>query len=870
MDFIKGGIKVKGKQRWYAVFACVLIVCILCMSGQPIALAVSDAQEENISYEAVDNSEVTASLTEEGEQSGPENEEYKDSDIVRVSIFLKSPAVIDQGYSTKGISKNASAQSFRSKIINEQLAVQRSIERNIGKQLDVKWNLTLIENIISANVEYGQIEKIKQMDDVEDVMIEQTYYPDVVSTHDNAEPSMIFSSQMVHLSGSWNAGYTGAGRRIAIVDTGLDTDHQSVDADAYEYALRLNADEKGMSYEEYLNSLDMLDVEEISGVMSKLNAYQKGGNDPQQLHINKKIPYAYSYSTYSYDVTHDNDNAGAHGSHVAGIAAANRFVKINGEMVEALNAVMMAGNAPDAQIIAMDVFGDMGAMSGDIMAAVEDAILLGADTINLSLGTTAPGYSTASSLGGFMDKLKNSESVASISAGNSYDWAYLSRPGNLYADDVNTFTCGDPGSGADSLTVASVQNIGKITSGSLTAGGRLVEYSESFSYSSNPRNTPIIDMDTSADGSGTEYEYIYFEHYSYADSYVGYEDLVNGKVVLCSRGDNTFSEKANNAMKAGAIAVIIYNNVSGTLNMDLSDFTYDAPCVFITKEDAKKFVDAGTEHMGTDGQTYYTGTLKISKGSTMIPGAEGAAYEMSFFSSWGVTGDLALKPEISAPGGYIYSIDGSSKTETDRYTTMSGTSMAAPQIAGIGALVREYISDKGYHASFANSDRGLTQSILMSTAAPIKDANGNYYPVIQQGAGLVDAAAATSADSYIKMNKNATASYDDGKVKAELGDDPDRTGIYSFSFTVNNLDGKTHTYDLSADVFAQNSYEANSRTGNGNSPYNTYYMDRATRVLDASAVFSVGGASVDSVTVPAGGSATVKATISLTETAKRD
>ena len=78
---------------------------------------------------------------------------------------------------------------------------------------------------------------------------------------------------------------------------------------------------------------------------------------------------------------------------------------------------------------------------------------------------------------------------------------------------------------------------------------------------------------------------------------------------------------------------------------------------------------------------------------------------------------------------------------------------------------------------------------MMSTAEPVvNNENNAYYPVIQQGAGMVNAAAATSADSYIKMRADATASWADGKVKAELGDDPARTGRYDFRFTVHNLD----------------------------------------------------------------------------------
>ena len=88
----------------------------------------------------------------------------------------------------------------------------------------------------------------------------------------------------------------------------------------------------------------------------------------------------------------------------------------------------------------------------------------------------------------------------------------------------------------------------------------------------------------------------------------------------------------------------------------------------------------------------------------------------------------------------------------------------------------------------------------------IEEESGCYYPVMRQGAGLVDADAAVSADTYVLMNGDATVSCEDGKVKAELGDDPERTGEYGFSFTLNNLTEKDLEYTLAADFFTQDIY----------------------------------------------------------------
>ena len=86
--------------------------------------------------------------------------------------------------------------------------------------------------------------------------------------------------------------------------------------------------------------------------------------------------------------------------------------------------------------------------------------------------------------------------------------------------------------------------------------------------------------------------------------------------------------------------------------------------------------------------------------------------------------------------------------------------MAAPQVAGITALVKQYIEDKGLSQE-GLTDRALAQSIMMFTAKPMKDGDGEYYPVFQQGAGLVNAADATSFDSYVLVEGQP-----DGKAKA--------------------------------------------------------------------------------------------------------
>lgn len=135
----------------------------------------------------------------------------------------------------------------------------------------------------------------------------------------------------------------------------------------------------------------------------------------------------------------------------------------------------------------------------------------------------------------------------------------------------------------------------------------------------------------------------------------------------------------------------------------------------------------------------------------------------------------------------------------------------------------------------------LAQSLLMSTAEPITETDSTYYPVLRQGSGLANIQDAISAGSYLLMDADATASYADGKIKAELGDDPDRTGMYGFGFTIYNLEDTATTFRLSADFFTQ----ALAADSNG-----TLYEDTATAPIPATLTWTVDGKPLE-VDIPA-------------------
>lgn len=872
----------KEKQWMKRILSLTLVMAVLLSSAVP-SFATSE-NKDNVLFTEVDNDMVSATLLEPpvDDAAVPSTIDYEPDEFVRVSIVLEQPSTIDKGYAVYGIADNADAMSYRRSVANTQETMIRSIERELGNDLDVKWRLTLAANIISAEVEYGQIDTLKEMDGVKEIVLETQYYPMVLEESENtASPHMVISTQMTGSTTAWTEGYTGAGSRIAIIDTGIDSDHQSFSEAGYLYALEKNAEKKGVSTDAYKESLNLLDSEEIGEKLRGLNVVGKASSaSGSNLYKSAKIPFAFNYIDNGYDyITHDKDTQTDHGSHVAGIAAANRYIPKGNGYIDALEKLYVAGNAPDAQLLVMKVFGiNGGAFDSDYMAAIEDAIMLGADTINLSLGTRYAGYSTAGIYQDVMNSLIKHGAVVAMAAGNSDGWPDYSNTasfldeGYLYADDVYYDTLGSPASYTNSLAVASVDSKGQVMSGFLefSSNGKTLNVGYSENLSGNMKAMESLDI---AESGGTEFEFVIVPGLGSASDFEKMKSEgieVEGKIAVIRRGELAFYEKATNAVNAGAIGTVIYNNVDGTIGMDLTDYKKEAPAVVITKQDADSIMNEFAEkHFMADGKTeYYTGKLRV-RGDVVKAEDSTGHYSMSDFSSWGTTGDLALKPEISAPGGSVYSVKGD-VADTNRYKTNSGTSMASPQVAGIGAVVAQYIKNNNILQSITHTSRQLNQSLLMASAIPMKDENGNYYPVLRQGSGLANAEAAINADAYIIMDPNATQSWADGKVKAELGDDPQRAGTYEFSFNIYNLNKeKEKSYTLSADLFTQDILDEISAP---DSNYYAYYMLKSTKTLDSDAQFKDAAGNIltnNEIVVPAGGSAKVTVCLTVTNAGKR-
>lgn len=286
---------------------------------------------------------------------------YDAEDMVRAFIVLNGKSTMEKGYATAGIASNQAAEQYAESLKRSQETVAQRISAQAldGQALQVRWNLTLAANAISADVRYGDLEAIAQVQGVKGVYLVPQYEVCQTEPGETVAPNTISAGTMVGSYDTWAEGYTGAGSRIAVIDTGLDTDHPSFDPNAFDYSLMVTATKNGKEVSDY----GLLTAEEIEKVLPQLNAFENDNTlTGKQLYRSTKLGYGYNYVDGNLNVTHDLDSQGYHGTHVSGIATANRYVPVSTEYGEvfAYAANGVVGIAPDAQILTMKVFGATG------------------------------------------------------------------------------------------------------------------------------------------------------------------------------------------------------------------------------------------------------------------------------------------------------------------------------------------------------------------------------------------------------------------------------------------------------------------------------------------------------------------------------
>lgn len=716
---------------------------------------------------------------------------YKDTDKVRVIVEVDGEPAIT--YATKqGKKYKDLSKSIKAQLQNKILDKQKAVKNKIAQKsikMQYKKDFTTTFNGFSGVVEYGKIPFIKAVDGVANVTIAHEYQPPV------EKPDLKYSKEIVQAQKVWeDYGYKGEGMVVGIIDTGIDPSH------------------KDMVLTE--KSKEVLTRDKIDALINEKSLPGKFYSD--------KVPYGYNYYDENDQILDLGPDATMHGMHVSGIVGANGDEDNGG----------MKGVAPEAQLLALKVFGNDPEMpstwSDIIIKAIDDSIKLGADVDNLSLGSSSAFVQPDDPEQVAVQRAVDNGVLMSISAGNSNQFG--DGYANPYAENPDYGVVGAPGIANSSLQVASLEN-------------NYLDL-DAITYSSNgidPEKAPFLSAGNVDPLKQSQ------KSYEILDAGIGkvsdFEGKdFTGKYALIQRGSIGFVDKALNAQKAGAAGVVIYNNTDGIVSM-ATDAAITIPQLFMLKADGEKLKQEIVDHSPV------TIEFKGDKLKTANP----TAGQMSAFTSWGVTPNLDFKPEITAPGGNIYST-----LNNNQYGVMSGTSMAAPHVSGGAALVLERIKQDS--PDLKGVKRVTTaKNVLMNTSMVVEDKgtdNTKYglhlpYSPRRQGAGLMQLYAALSTPIMVT---NAATNEAKVALKEIDGDQA------KFTLVAQNFSNKDVTYKVNGDVQTDLVYQGFSRL-----EAQGIYKNGTTSGEGKSAGKYPISFSKNEVTIPANGSATIDVTVDLSD-----
>jgi subtilisin family serine protease len=367
-----------------------------------------------------------------------------------------------------------------------------------------------------------------------------------------------------------------------------------------------------------------------------------------------------------------------HGVHVAGTAA-GRFAPANTGTPPPLYNI--AGVAPCAQLITYRVC-DSSCPGTAILAAIQQMPLDNVQVANFSLGPTGPAqFSPWDPAEGSLRYLPLTQAgiYVAVAAGNTRPAAQggpENPTGNVKSTGPWITTVANITDNVRASGTATVQILGPGSVPPAIQNVIVNPTSTSANLSSSLLNTPLTHYEANVRGCTANGGFP--------------PNFFQGRIALIERGDCTFAEKANNAAAVGALAVILYNNTTGTFNPVLTGVT--VPVFVMLQVDGqaiRNFVNAA-------GQPADSNLLidNLVFGNVL---ADSSLTGPAQFTD-GIT-----KPDIAAPGTAIYAATFSSPG----YGNLSGTSMASPHIAGAAALIR------AVHPSWTPAE---VKSALMLTA----------------------------------------------------------------------------------------------------------------------------------------------------------
>ncbi len=503
-----------------------------------------------------------------------------------------------------------------------------------------------------------------QSDSTESVGKEETPDDNTESTGDIESPpvnptTLLNYSYQNMIEANKDDTYTGKGMRVAVLDTAFDVQHEVFGGETAEV----------IKFQQYLDN-NCLSVSLETAV--------------EDLYYNSKIVFAYDYAENDTDVTGNS----IHGTAVAGLIAGD-----NQKVTESSDYF---GIAKSAELMLLKVADENLVITDDVLlAAMDDAVVLGADIINLSLNMPRTSSGSTVFSDHLFQRLYQSGIFVSVAAGNDEADTIL---------NTNTVDYGNTGMYSVSpyvFTASSIKNE--------------VSYHYALVANENEKIVPYMVQNE----EGSTYPSL-FESLSGTYSYL----VLNADKAISDFGYKELS---------GKIIVLNFSNITQEQIDDLS--SYDAVAVLIADNETPIFSDLMIP-VASIGKKYISYFAAYTKGTIEVNTENIVTVkntdEQIPSVLYGTTDKLTMGVDIAAPGEEIYvPVNG------DKYSVLNGTSMAAAEISGAAAVLKSYIEQDKQFAGWSRQEKNeWVYEQLVLTAEPIRSGN-TYLSPRTVGGGLV-------------------------------------------------------------------------------------------------------------------------------------
>lgn len=338
-----------------------------------------------------------------------ENTKYNLKDTVTFIVELEGDAVLGSDDAEKIAKSSKQAEQKEKEVLSAQEKAISSVNTVTNGQADIISSYTHVFNGFSVKASYESIEKIKNIPGVKNVYISEDI---------KLEAHLYDSVEMMKAVASEDIYYTGKGQLVAVIDTEFNLNHNF-----------FKSEPENSKYQK----------DDIARIVSEKSL--SAGSSVENLYKSAKIPFAYDYYSSDYDTY---SALSSHGTHVAGIVGG----KGGSYGGESLNGV-----APDCQLALMKVASNNGEINLQAMLlALDDAVKLGADIINCSIGADyySPDYATPLKTG--FANAHNAGVFVAVSAGNKAKGFYEQAP---LTKNIDYSALGMPAGTSEIMTVAS-------------------------------------------------------------------------------------------------------------------------------------------------------------------------------------------------------------------------------------------------------------------------------------------------------------------------------------------------------------------------------------------------------------------------------